>query len=329
MVFGGDVLMHSQLWARAERTARANGRTGFDFRPMFADVRTLLRGADLAVCHLETPFAPPGEALTTFPRFGVPREVAEGLAYGGFGHCSTASNHVLDRGVAGIQATMAALARAGITQSGMAASKADAEPFIRDVAGVPVALLSYTFGYNGIRPPSGEPWRSNLIDPVRIRRDARVARARGARVVVASMHWGVERSHRVSAEQERVARAITAPGGVDLVVGHHAHVLQPIERVNGVWVLYGLSNLVSNMPTDSRWPAASQDAALVEVSVTVDSDAVRVARPIAHPTWVDKRAGFVVRILEPRSTTSLGAEQRASLTRTSSILGEFLPRRER
>jgi len=328
MVFGGDILVHSQLWARAERTARASGREGFDFRPMFADVRGLLGRADLAVCHLETPFAPPGEPLSTFPRFGVPREVAEGLAYGGFDHCSTASNHVLDRGVAGIEATMAALARAGITQSGMAARRQDAEPFIRDVGGVPVALLSYTFGYNGIRPPRGEPWRSNLIDPARIRRDARVARARGARVVVASMHWGVERSHRPSREQERVARAITAPGGVDLIVGHHAHVLQPIERVNGVWVLYGLSNLVSNMPTDSRWPAASQDAALVEVSITVDATAVRVARPVAHATWVDKRAGFVVRILDPRTPSPLGTEPRASLARTRRILGEFLPRRE-
>lgn len=329
MVFGGDVLVHSQLWARAERTARSTGREGFDFRPMFADVRGLLGRSDLAVCHLETPFAPRGEPLSTFPRFGVPREVADGLAHAGFDHCSTASNHVLDRGVAGIEATIAALTRAGITQSGMATRLEDAEPFIRDVAGVPVALLSYTFGYNGIRPPRGQPWRSNLIDPARIRRDARTARARGARVVVASMHWGIERSHRPSASQESVARAITAPGGVDLVVGHHAHVLQPIERVNGVWVMYGLSNLVSNMPTDSRWPAASQDAALVEVTITVEDDTVSVARPVAHPTWVDKRAGFVVRILDPRDPSRRRADERASLARTTRILGAFLPRRER
>jgi poly-gamma-glutamate synthesis protein (capsule biosynthesis protein) len=324
LVFGGDVLMHSPLWRQAARNAREEGREGLDFRPMFDDVRGLLRGADLAVCHLETPVAPPGERLSTYPLFGVPREVVPALADAGFGHCSTASNHVLDRGVAGIEATMAALGRAGITQSGMARDASGAEPFIRDVAGVQVALLSYTYGYNGIRPPAGEPWRSNLIDPARILRDAAVARTRGAQVVVASMHWGIERSHMPSDEQRRVARAITVPGGVDLIVGHHAHVLQPIEPVNGKWVLYGLSNLVSNMPVDSRWPAASQDAALVEVSVIVGPGGVAVARPVAHPTWVDKRGGWAIRILTPRSATRLGADARASLDRTREILEGFL-----
>lgn len=324
LVFGGDVLMHSPLWRQAARNAREEGREGLDFRPMFDDVRGLLRAADLAVCHLETPVAPPGERLSTYPLFGVPREVVPALVDAGFGHCSTASNHVLDRGVAGIEATMAALGRAGVTQSGMASDASGAEPFIRDVAGVQVALLSYTYGYNGIRPPAGEPWRSNLIDTARIMRDASVARSRGAQVVVASMHWGIERSHVPSDEQRRIARAITVPGGVDLIVGHHAHVLQPIEQVNGKWVLYGLSNLVSNMPVDARWPASSQDAALVEVSVTVGPEGVAVARPVAHPTWVDKRAGWVIRLLTPRSAARLGAEARASLDRSTEILRGFV-----
>jgi len=324
LMFGGDVLMHSPLWRQAARNARDAGRDGLDFRPMFDDVRDLLRSADLVVCHLETPVAPPGERLSTYPLFGVPREVVPALADAGFGHCSTASNHVLDRGTAGIEATMAALGRAGITQSGMASDPSGAEPFIRDVAGVQVALLSYTYGYNGIRPPAGEPWRSNLIDPARILRDASAARARGAQVVVASLHWGIERSHAPSDEQRRVARAVTVPGGVDLIVGHHAHVLQPIEQVNGKWVLYGLSNLVSNMPVDSRWPAASQDAALVEVSVTVGPEGVAVARPVAHPTWVDKRAGWTIRVLTPRSAARLGADAPASLERTRRILSGFV-----
>lgn len=324
LVFGGDVLMHSPLWRQAARNARGQGRSGLDFRPMFDDVRGMLRGADLAVCHLETPVAPPGERLSTYPLFGVPREVVPALADAGFDHCSTASNHVLDRGVAGIEATMDQLDRVGITQSGMARDAFGAEPFIRDVAGVQVALLSYTYGYNGIRPPAGEPWRSNLIDPARILRDTSAARSRGAQVVVASMHWGIERSHLPSDEQRRIARAITVPGGVDLIVGHHAHVLQPIETVNGKWVLYGLSNLVSNMPVDERWPAASQDAALVEVSVAVGPGGVAVARPVAHPTWVDKRAGWVIRLLTPRSAARLGADARASLDRSTEIFRGFV-----
>jgi poly-gamma-glutamate capsule biosynthesis protein CapA/YwtB (metallophosphatase superfamily) len=323
-LFGGDVLMHSPLVRQAQRNFTGARGGGYDFRPMFSDVRALVRSVDLAVCHLETPVAPPGERLSTYPVFGVPREVTGALAWAGFDHCSAASNHVLDRGVAGIEATMDALADAGITQHGMARDAAGAEPLVRDVAGVPVALLSYTYGYNGFRPPAGQSWRSNLIDPERIRRDARLARERGAKVVIASVHWGIEASHVPSDEQRRIARTITAPGGVDLVVGHHAHVLQPIEQANGTWVLFGLSNLVSNLPTDARWPAASQDGALVEVSITVGPNGVTVARPVVHPTWVDKNAGWVVRLLTPRAATRSSADARASLERTRRVLNPFV-----
>ena len=325
-LFGGDVLMHSPLVRQAQRNFTGPRGGGYDFRPMFSDVRTLVRSVDLAVCHLETPVAPPGERLSTYPVFGVPREVTGALAWAGFDHCSTASNHVLDRGVAGIDATMDALADAGITQHGMARDAAGAEPLVRDVVGVPVALLSYTYGYNGFRPPAGQPWRSNLIDSVRIRRDARLARERGAKVVIASVHWGIEGSHVPSDAQRRIAREITGPGGVDLVVGHHAHVLQPIERVNGTWVLFGLSNLVSNLPTDARWPAASQDGALVEVSIVVGPNGVTVTRPVAHPTWVDKNAGWVIRLVDARRPGQLRAEERVSLARTRMVLGEFVAR---
>jgi len=325
-LFGGDVLMHSPLVRQAQRNFTGTRGGGYDFRPMFSDVRALVRSVDLAVCHLETPVAPPGERLTTYPVFGVPQEVTGALAWAGFDHCSTASNHVLDRGVAGIEATMDALADAGITQHGMARDAAGAEPLVRNAAGVPVALLSHTYGYNGFRPPAGQPWRSNLIDPARIRRDARLARERGARVVIASVHWGIEGSHVPSDEQRRIARAITAPGGVDLVVGHHAHVLQPIEQVNGIWVLFGLSNLVSNLPTGARWPAASQDGALVEVSVTVGPSGVTVARPVVHPTWVDTNAGWVIRLLDVRRLGQLRADERASLARTRELLGRYFER---
>lgn len=323
-LFGGDVLMHSPLVRQAQRNFIGPRGGGYDFRPMFSDVRALVRSADLAVCHLETPMAPRGERLTTYPVFGVPGEVAGALAWAGFDHCSTASNHVLDRGVAGIEATMDALEGAGITQRGMARDAAGAEPLVRDVAGIPVALLSYTYGYNGFRPPAGQPWRSNLIDPARIRRDARLARERGARVVIASVHWGIEGSRVPSDAQRRIAREITGRGGVDLVVGHHAHVLQPIERVNGTWVLFGLSNLVSNLPTDARWPAASQDGALVEVSVTVSPTDVTVETPVVHPTWVDKNAGWVIRLLDTRPPAQLRADERASLARTRDVLGSYV-----
>jgi hypothetical protein len=333
MAFTGDILPHSPLWRQAERNAAADGREGFDFTPMLAVLRTVHDRVDLAVCHLETPIAPGGEELSTMPYYGVPAEIAEAVAAAGFDRCSTASNHTVDRGVRGIQRTVEVLEAAGIAQSGMARHPAEIEPAVFDVDGVAVSHLSYTWSYNGLSLPDGEEWRSALIDPERIVADARRARDLGAQVVIVSLHWGAEGVHAPTTYQRDVAALITAPGVIDLVVGHHAHVLQPIEQVNGTWVLFGLGNVLSNLPTSARWPAASQDAAIVTVAMVIDATSdgggVTVERPVAEPTWVDHDAGWVVRLVDAElARTDLGAGQRgrleASRARTVAVLGPYL-----
>lgn len=330
MAFSGDILPHSPLWRQAARNAAAAGSDGYDFSPMLAELRAVHDGVDLAVCHLETPIAPAGEAYSTMPRYGVPAEIAAAIAAAGFDRCSTASNHTADRGVAGIDRTVEVLTAAGIGQAGMARRPGEIAPTVFDVAGVAVTHLSYTWSYNGLSLPEGEPWRSALIDPDRILTDARRARELGAEVVVVSLHWGAEGVHAPTPYQRDVAELITAPGTIDLVVGHHAHVLQPIEQVNGTWVLFGLGNVLSNLPTSDRWPAASQDAAIVTVTVDVASDGdVVVGAPVARATWVDQDAGWIVRLVDTElARDDLGAGQRgrleASWNRTSEVLGGFL-----
>ena len=162
MAFTGDTLVHSPLWRRAAFNAAGSG---YDFRPMLERLRPVLDPVDLAVCHFETPIAPEGEALSTAPVYGVPAEIADALVTAGYDRCSTASNHTLDRGAAGIDRTVGTLESVGIEQSGMARTPEEIAPRVFDVAGVAVTHLSYTFGYNGIRPPPGEDWRSALIDP--------------------------------------------------------------------------------------------------------------------------------------------------------------------
>ncbi len=330
MAFSGDTLPHSPLWRRAAANAAASGRDGYDFGPMLAELARILDGVDLAVCHLETPIAPVGEELTTSPYYGVPAEIVDAIAAAGYDRCSTASNHTADRGAAGIDRTVDVFESSGIGQSGMARTPAEIDPTIVDVDGVGVSHLSYTWSYNGLSLPDGEEWRSALIEPERIVADARRARAAGADLVVVSLHWGAEGVHEPTRYQREIADEITSSGEIDLVVGHHAHVLQPIETVNGTWVLYGLGNILSNLPTSDRWPAASQDAAIVTVAATVDdAGRVRVQRPVVHPTWVDRDAGWVVRLVADHlGRDDLGAGQRGrlerSLDRTAAIVGEFL-----
>jgi poly-gamma-glutamate capsule biosynthesis protein CapA/YwtB (metallophosphatase superfamily) len=330
MAFTGDILPHSPLWRQAERNAAAAGRVGHDFDPMLAALRVVHDRVDLAVCHLETPIAPEGEAYSTMPLYGVPAAIVDAIAAAGFDRCSTASNHTVDRGLAGIDRTVDVLEAAGISQVGMARRPAEIEPSVFDVAGVTVGHLSYTWSYNGLSLPAGQEWRSALIDPDRIVADASRARELGAQVVIVSLHWGAEGVHAPTTYQRDIADLITEPGLIDLVVGHHAHVLQPVEQVNGTWVLFGLGNVLSNLPTSDRWPAASQDAAIVTVEMAVDDDgSVRVERPVAEPTWVDRDAGWIVRLVNVElARDDLGAGQRgrleASRARTVAVLGDLV-----
>lgn len=329
MAFSGDTLPHSPLWRRAARNAADAGADGHDFDPMLAGLAPVLAPVDLAVCHLETPIAPEGEEFSTMPRYGVPAGIADAIVAAGYDRCSTASNHTADRGTAGIDRTVDVLESRGLAQSGMARGPAEITPHVFDVDGVTISHLSYTWSYNGLSLPDGEEWRSAIIEPHRIISDARVARIIGADVVLVSVHWGAEGAHEPTRFQREVADEITASGLVDLVIGHHAHVVQPIEQVNGTWVLFGLGNILSNLPTSDRWPAASQDAAVVTVSMTVaENGDVSVDRPIVHPTWVDKDAGWVVRLVEAElARGDISAGQRGRLERsrerTARILGDF------
>ncbi len=336
MAFTGDVLIHSHIWRQAERNAaEAALDVEYDFTPMFSDVTARLEAVDLAVCHLEVPLRLPGNEPSTHPIYGAPREIVGDLAGAGYDHCSTASNHTLDQGTDGIDLTVAAFEEAGITQSGMARTPDEIEPRLRpftlaDGSTVDAALLSYTWSFNGLSLPAEEQWRSALIDPERIIDDARTARALGADLVVVSMHWGVEKVSAITSQQREWAEQVTASGLIDLIVGHHAHVLQPIEQVNGVWVVYGLGNVLSFHPTTDEWPAESQDAAIVSVAVTIDNGEVTVAAPQVFPTWVDKGNGRVIRdVLAGLADDETPAWRRGqlatSLERTERVLGDFIP----
>jgi poly-gamma-glutamate synthesis protein (capsule biosynthesis protein) len=296
---------------------------------MFARVAPILSAADLAVCHLESAVAPAGQPLSTYPLYGIPAQIADGLASAGYDRCSTASNHTIDRGTGGIDATVGALEQAGLSQAGMARTPDEAVATLVQANGITVAHLAYTYGFNGAHLPRGEPWRSNLIDVANIVAAAADARARGADIVVLNLHWGVEGSSDISNYQRDVADAITRAGAVDLIVGEHAHVIQPIEEVNGTWVVFGMGNFLSNMPTGT-FPAKTQDGMIVSVSVREQADgSFAVDRPVVIPTWVDRRDGFVIRpiladLADPGVSAATKDALYASLQRTGEIVGGFV-----
>ena len=327
LAFAGDVLIHSQVWKAA---AANKGGNGFDFSPMFARVKPLIESTDLAICHLEVPLVARGEKPTTNPLYSAPTEVATAIKNAGFDRCSTASNHTFDKGAKGIKATLDEFDALGLGQAGMARSSDEIEPKVFSVKGINVTHLSYTFGFNGISAPNDEAWRSARIDPVRIIADAQKARDMGARVVIVSMHWGRETQTELSEFQKTNADAITKSGLINLVIGHHAHVVQKIDKVNGVWTIFGLSNFISYLPTTNAFSANTQDGIIATTTITLNPDgSVIVDKPGVHPIWVDKKNGVVVRpvigdLADPTVSDAIKADLRVSLKRTRSVVGDFI-----
>lgn len=237
----GDILLHREIIAQAVE----DGGGAPDFMPQLAGIAPLIASADLAVCHMEYALGSregPWRAWPD-PPYGPP-QITDAIAALGFDACSTASNHALNAGFDGVVSTIDALEQAGLAHAGTATSETEADRITMiDVKGVPVALLSYTYGFNGI--PRPYEWCCNLIDPVAITADAQRARDAGARLVVVALHHGVEGIVGPTSEQQSVVQELADSGLVDLVLGHHAHVVQPVTRVGDMWVAYGHGNLLS------------------------------------------------------------------------------------
>lgn len=243
IVGNGDFLIHNTLWMQAQ----ADGRNGqMDFSPQIAAVKKRTSDADFAICHQETTFARPGGPFTGYPVFSTPPQLVRAIKGAGYDACSTVSNHTLDGGMDGISRTLDALDAAGIGHSGSARTPTEAStPAIYQVNGVAVAHLAYAYGFNGYKAPAGTEWCCNLIDPEKMITDAKAAREAGAQLVIVSMHAGDENIATPNVQQRTVAAALAASGQVDLVLGHHVHVVQPVEKIGNMWVAYGLGNLLS------------------------------------------------------------------------------------
>lgn len=295
MLFTGDTLPHDAVVASAREYGRASG-VSYDFGPMWSLLRPRVEAADLAVCHLETTLTTDGSPPKSYPRFRAPTELAASLAAAGYDRCSTASNHAFDYGVDGVTQTIDALEQHGLGWSGTARTPEEAsEPRVFDVGGVRVAHLSATYGLNGLRLPDGAPWLVTPLDVDALLAQAAAARAAGAEIVVVSAHCCAEYRVDPTAPQQEQFRALIQSPDVDLVIGHHAHVVQPIERVGDEYIVYGLGNILSNMYASTCCPAASQDGVVVETTFTEGPDGrFRVDEVLYTPTWVDRRGGHVV-----------------------------------
>jgi poly-gamma-glutamate capsule biosynthesis protein CapA/YwtB (metallophosphatase superfamily) len=252
VVLNGDLLWHNTLWYGAKEDAQRRGKGGYDFAPLLAGLKPVIASADLAICHEEVPLAPPGGPYQNYPLFAAPPQVVGAISATGYDVCTTASNHSVDQGFAGLKRTLDDLDRAKIAHAGTARTKAESErPTIFTTRqGIKVGIVAATSSLNGLPMPKGKLWAVHRASAGDLLRQARRAQAAGADIVIAGVHVGTEYSTREDGQQVALARALTASPDVDLVYMHHSHVVQPWTKVNNKWVLYGVGNTVAQHATN-------------------------------------------------------------------------------
>lgn len=284
----GDLLIHSPVWY----DALANGGgSEYDFGPMFDPIRRYIKGPDLAICHVETPITT-GEP-TGYPIFSAPDALAPAIRKAGWRACDTASNHSIDQGQEGIDETGELLDQAGVAHTGsFASAAARREPTILRAGEAKVGLLAYTDATNGLPLPS--PWSVNVLPAAEpaagkaaiVARDAERLTEAGADAVIVNMQWGDENSTSPNSSQRQLARAILAIEEVDVIAGQGPHVVQPIERIDGKFVVFSAGNLLSNQGSHSGLPAETEDGLIALLRFNLEDGEATVERVDYVPVWV-------------------------------------------
>ena len=283
----GDAMCHNTQY----KDAYVNGT--YDFNYVFENVKDVMSKDDLTIGNLETTFAGPEVGYSGYPTFNTPDAMGEALKNAGVDVLSTANNHCLDKGFKGLSRTLDVLDQLGIDHAGTSRTPEEqAKVLIKDVNGIKVAILSFTYGTNGINPPSDKGYCVNYIDKNFIKGRIDAAKSEGAEIVIACMHWGIEYQTKPSAEQIDMADFLFK-SGADIILGNHAHVIEPFEKrevtmddgtVKQCFVVYAMGNLVANQNQVN-----TRNSIMMHMKVTIDSDKKTILDDISYtPIYIYK-----------------------------------------
>jgi poly-gamma-glutamate synthesis protein (capsule biosynthesis protein) len=230
----------------------------------------------------------------------------------------------MDQGATGITGTLDVLDAADLGHTGTARTESEAaSAMLYELGTATIGHLSYTYALNGIPLPAGEPWRANVIDAASIARRALDLKRAGADFVVLSLHWGVEYHSEPTSQQRALAEVILEDSVVDLIVGHHAHVVQPIDQVAGKYVIYGLGNSVSNQ--NGRYDPGTKDGAVVTVTLGEGDHGWEVAGIEVLPTLVEYPTYRILPAASESAAGEITPALRASRGRTVNVMASRLP----
>lgn len=287
----GDVMAHDGTINSARR-----GNT-YDFTAMLEEIAPYTADADYVVGNLETTFSGAERVYSGYPTFNTPEQMGDALKNVlGVDLLSTANNHSLDKSYTGLVSTLDFLDHYGIDHVGTYRTAQEQQtPFITEINGVKVAFMSYTYGSNNWIP-SKQSYCLNVIDKDRIQAEAQAAKDAGAEYIIALLHWGVEYQRYASNSQRELAEWIFENTYTDLIIGNHAHVVQPIEEFNvefngqnkkGI-VFYALGNFTCSQTKDYRNTGI---IANIEIIINREDTSRNRIESISYtPTFIDPNA---------------------------------------
>lgn len=268
----GDVMCHNtQYWDAYNKLTDT-----YDFSYVFEDIKYYTEAADITVGSLETSFAGKERGYSNYPTFNSPDDLAYAVKDIGVDVLSTAGNHCLDMGFSGLSRTIDVLDDAGLSHLGTYKTQEDRDTVLfKDVKGVKIAFINYTYGTNGIPIPSGKPFSVNLIDRDLIKKDIESAKSQNADMIVACMHWGTEYRTTANPEQEELADFLFK-NGVDIILGNHPHVLEQMEKKNVTladgttkecFVIYACGNFICDQNAEN-----TRNSIILNLTITKHKD---------------------------------------------------------
>ena len=239
----GDALIHGTVYGTAHRYANYNG---YDFKPMLEHIKERVKDYDLAYYNQETILGGTELGLSTYPLFNSPYEVGDAFIDAGFNLVSLATNHTIDKGEKGVLNSRNYWnQQANVLAAGSYSSFEERDKVvIKEVNGIKYAFLSYTTYTNGLIVPTGKEYLVNVYDEDLIKEEITRYRDQVDLLMVA-MHWGTEYMTYPTNEQKEISEYL-ASLGVDLIIGCHPHVIEPIEYIDDTLVIYSLGNFISS-----------------------------------------------------------------------------------
>lgn len=241
LIMVGDALIHSNIYLDAK-----NEDGSYDFKPMLEYTKPIIEQYDLKYYNQETILGGKDLGLSSYPRFNSPTEVGDAFIDSGFNLVSLATNHTMDKGEEGVLRSLNYWnSKENIVKAGQYSSFDDrGQERIYDINGIKYAFFSYTTWTNGLETPTGKEYLNNVYSNEKAQEDIEKVKGK-VDVILVAMHWGTEYSLGVDEKQTEIANYLSSLG-VDIIIGSHPHVVEPVERIGKTLVIYSLGNYISD-----------------------------------------------------------------------------------